>query len=123
MRHFTLRFGQVNVGSLMSKMCCLTDFVRTSALDVVAVGETWPTSAAPSSFVSLDAFEVVRGDTGGSVCKHGVCLFVRREFVLLNAACTALMLQPFTCWMLMCGCWLCTVPHHMTRLAILSSFC
>ena len=78
MRYFTLKFGQVNVNSLMNKMYCLVDLVGACALDIVAVSETWLTASVPSSFVLLEGFDVVRGDTDSLVRKHGVCLFVRR---------------------------------------------
>ena len=31
-----------------------------------------------SSFILLEGFDIVRGDTDSLVCKHGVCLFVKR---------------------------------------------
>lgn len=40
------------------------------------VGETWLTAEVPSSFVSVHCFNIVRGDTGGLVRKHGVCLYI-----------------------------------------------
>ena len=74
-----LRFGKVNVNSIMNKMDCLTIFAEEHALDIVDMQERWLTSEVSSSFVTLNRFSIVRGDTEGLVRKHGVCMYVRKE--------------------------------------------
>ena len=67
------------MNSLMSRIDALSLFVGEHMLDVVAVTETWLTSDVESSFVALEGYDIVRGDTNGHVRKHGACLFVRNR--------------------------------------------
>ena len=64
-------------------MNCLTIFAEEYTPDVVAVQETWLTSAIKSSFVEVNKFSIVIGDTEGLVHKHGVCLCQERVTVCL----------------------------------------
>ena len=101
----SLRLGQANVNSLVNKMDYLNEFVRRENIDIIAVGETWLTSAVPSSFVTLTGYTIVRGDTDSAVRKHGVCLYVRREvrFVCIEldiANAAAVHLLDFDVWLI-----------------------
>ena len=57
--------GQVNANSLMNKLSFVRDFVGANDIDIFAVGESWLVSEIPSSFVGLDGYSLVRGDTDG----------------------------------------------------------
>ena len=76
MRYQVIRFGLVNVNSLLNKVDYVSVFARNYNLSVIAVGETHLVESISSSFVAIDGYSVVRGDVRGLIRKHGVCLYV-----------------------------------------------
>jgi hypothetical protein len=61
----------------MSKVDYVSLFIEECELDVVVVGETWLVPDVASSFVAVEGFTLVRGDTNSLVRKHGVCIYIR----------------------------------------------
>ena len=72
-----LKFGQVNVNSLLNKVNYISTFARDCKLDILAVSESLLVQNVLSSFVAVDGYSVVRGDVQRLTRKHGVCLYVR----------------------------------------------
>jgi hypothetical protein len=68
--HSVFKFGQVNLNSLMSKVDLLSVLLREHELDLLVVGETWLIPEVKSSFVMIDGYDVVRGDTDTGVRNH-----------------------------------------------------
>ena len=66
----------VNLNSLINKVAFVGELLRSNALKALAVCETWLTCEIPSSYVDLPGYRFYRGDTGGTVRKHGVGLYV-----------------------------------------------
>lgn len=54
---------------------------------VAAVCETSLVPSVPSSFVSVPGFQVVRIDDGGSIRKHGECLYIKDSFKVSFSCC------------------------------------
>ena len=93
-----MKFGCVNVNSLVNKVLYLRHLICEYDLGVLAVCETWLVPSVSSSFVSIDGFRIVRGDGSQSVRKHGCYLhvgdmlsFVQIEVDLLNVAAVLLL--------------------------------
>ena len=75
-----LKFGLVNVNKLMNKMDQVSLFAGNCCLDIFAICEAWLVHSKVSFFVSVNRYVVVRGDTHGTIRKHGICLYVRASF-------------------------------------------
>ena len=54
--------------------------VKRNELDIISISEMWLISGVESSFIALDGYVVVRGDTNSLVRKHGSCLHIRETF-------------------------------------------
>ena len=72
-----LRFRQVNVNSLLNKMDYVSIFAKDCNLAVVAVSESWLLESIPSSFATIEEYNIIRGDVYEMIRKHGACLFIR----------------------------------------------
>ena len=48
-----MKFGQVNVNSLMNKVDYVSMHARDCSLDVVAISESWLVQSVASSFVAV----------------------------------------------------------------------
>ena len=79
-----LKFGCVNVNSLVNKVVYLRHMIGEYGLSIVAVCETWLIPSVSYSFVSIDGFRVVRGDGSLFVRKPGCCLYVRDSLALIQ---------------------------------------
>ena len=60
-----VRLGHVNVTSLCNKIDCVDLFGREWAIDTLAISKPRLISSIKTSFIALDGFCVVRGDTDG----------------------------------------------------------
>ena len=92
-----LRVGFNNVNCLSNKVIYVSHVLHSSNIDVMGIAETWLFPYVLDSFVSVSGYRVVRGDVGGSVAKHGVCLYLRSnlnfvvdDVVCANACCAYL---------------------------------
>ena len=52
-------------------------------IDILSVTETWLTHDCDTSFLNIPGYEFYRGDTAGSVKKHGAGLYVSKSLVVL----------------------------------------
>lgn len=57
------------------------DLIVSHNLVILAITETWLLSSMPDSFVHIDQFTIVRKDVEGTVCKHGVCIYIRKDII------------------------------------------
>ena len=64
------------MNSVTNKINYLFNLIKTEALEVVSVTETWLTGSCSSSFVSIPGFTLHRGDVAGNVRKHGAALYI-----------------------------------------------
>jgi len=67
------------VNSLISKLSCLGSLAKPHNVALFSVTETWLTEEVPDSFVSLEGYLLIRGDTGSKARKHGTCIFVKKH--------------------------------------------
>ena len=79
-----MKFGCVNVNSLVNKVLYLRHMIGEHDLSVIAVCKTWLVPSVSSSFVSIDEFRVVREDGSLIVIKHGCCLYVKDQLVEID---------------------------------------
>ena len=63
----------------MNKVGHIFYFINSNFLSVLVVCETWLSVDTPSSFVDLPGFKFFRSDSGDTVRKHGVGLYVSNK--------------------------------------------
>ena len=73
----------VNVNSLSNKLHYVFNLIYDFSISILAVTETWLTHSCSSSFIDLPGFNFYRGDTAGSVRKHGAGLYVSKSLSAL----------------------------------------
>ena len=61
-------------------MSFVKEFVKQHNVAVLSVTETSLTTDVPSSFVHIDGYRLVRGDTDGATRKHGTCIFISEQY-------------------------------------------
>ena len=74
-----LRFGTINVNSLINKINFVEEILITYKFSVLCICETWLVESCPSSFVDVWGFELFRGDVVGTIRKHGTAIYVRKN--------------------------------------------
>ena len=112
----------------MTRIDALSLFVSEHMLDVVAITETGLTSDVESSFVALEGYNIVRGDTNGHMRKHGVFYLLEIGCVLRRLYWDIPMWQLCIYWILMYGYLQYTTYHLMgvlriTEINLMSNFC
>lgn len=70
-------------------MNLLSDFVKSTGLDIVCVTESHLLKHVTDSFVQIPNYTLIRNDVAGTVHKHGVCAYVRNS-ITLGAVCAAI---------------------------------
>ena len=81
-RSTLIRLAQINLNGLCSKVNLLSDFARSSRLDIVCITESHLLQHVPNSFVQIPNYTLVRNDVNGAVYKHGVCAYVSNNITL-----------------------------------------
>ena len=61
---------------MSNKLNYVFNLINDNNLDIVSITETWLTLDCDTSFVDLPGFSFYRGDTAGTVRKHGAGLYV-----------------------------------------------
>ena len=88
-----MRIALCNVNNLVNKINIVHTFIIDNNIDIFGVTETWLRGSVPDVIINLDSFNVYRKDTSGSTAKHGVCMYVRKEFICeeIDIACDNLL--------------------------------
>ena len=64
---------------MINKVSHVFNFINFHALSILVVCETWLSINTPSSFVELPGFKFFRSDSGDSVRKHGVGVYISNK--------------------------------------------
>ena len=86
----------VNVGSLMSKLDSVKNFLIDESVHILGIGETWLVQEDISFFVALSGYVFIRSNRTGGIRKHGMGVYVetlRIEKVKRDVSCTKLYFQ------------------------------
>ena len=81
-----IRIAQINLNGLSSKVNVLSDFVKSSKLDIVCITESHLLQHVSDSFVQIPNYILIRNDVAGTVYKHGVCAYVRDNIIIADVS-------------------------------------
>ena len=77
-----LRFLNINVNGLCSKINFLAEFLQTHDVKLACITETHLFPYISNSVIDIPHFSLVRNDVAGPVSKHGVCVYVHDSVMI-----------------------------------------
>ena len=74
---FLLNCVHINLNSLCNKISFIDNMLHNDNIDILGVSETWLNSDILDAALSVQGYELIRGDSPSGIRKHGVALYIR----------------------------------------------